>query len=231
MPVSKREPKEVVDRVEPSLTSQMRRSENLPLFAWTKGLVSVWMRLNMASAVSRVLRVDRDLFVDLYLIFMVPILVALLALSPMSREISWLSWLPYFSVVLAVWMLQEIACVTLFDLVRTKPIRGRKRWMLATLPTATHVVLCFAILFLHLGERFTPPVRDPLTAVYISVTTFATLGYGDIHPAQGSAWGQAIVICEQSLFLLLVVIRVPMAISMLRVHDIEDEQARGKGRS
>jgi len=226
--VPKRKQHSKVDQVEPSVTSQIRRSENLPLFAWTKGLVSVWMRLNMASAVSRVLRVDRDLFVDLYLIFMVPVLAALLVLFPLGRGIAWLRWLPYFSVVLAVWMLQEIACVTLFDLVRSKPIRGRKRWMLATLPTATHVVLCFAILFLHLGEHFAPPVREPLTAVYASVTTFATLGYGDVVPAQGSVWGKAIVICEQSLFLLLVVIRVPMAISMLRVHDIEDEAAHEK---
>lgn len=222
-----RKPDRPADESRPLHVSKRPHSEGLPLFAWTRGLVNVWMGLNVSSIVSRVFKVDRDLFVDLYLIFMIPVLIVLLALFPLSQTVP---WLPYFSVVLAVWMLQEIACVTLFDLVRTKPIRGRKRWMLATLPTAAHVILCFAILFLHLGEHFEPRVADPLTAVYLSVTTFATLGYGEIHPAQNSAWGKAVVICEQSLFLLLVVIRVPMAISMLRVKDIEDE-ADGEKRS
>lgn len=180
------------------------------------------MRFNTTSVLPRLLRVDRDLFVDIYLIFMIPILVGLLLLWPLGRQVAWLSWLPVFSVVLAAWMLQETACVTLFDLVRDRPIRGRKRWMLATLPTVAHVVLCFAILYIWLGDHFAPRITDWLTAVYASVTTFSTLGYGDIKPVRGSEWGMVIVICEQSLFLLLVVIRVPMAISMLRVRDVED---------
>ena len=204
-----------------------RHSRNLPLFSWTRRLVNLWMRFNTTSVLPRLLRVDRDLFVDLYLIFMIPLLVGLLLLWPLGREVAWLSWLPVFSVVLAAWMLQETACVTLFDLVRDRPIRGKKRWMLATLPTVAHVVLCFAILFLWLGDHFAPRITDWLTAIYASVTTFSTLGYGDIRPAPGSVWGMVIVICEQSLFLILVVIRVPMAISMLRVRDVEDAGEEG----
>jgi len=206
----------------PKTSWSKQHSESLPLFAWTRAAVETWMRITTASILPRLIGLPRDLFVDLYLIFMVPVLLGVLLLWRLVQESAWLAWLPVAGVVLAVWMLQEIACVTLFDLVRREPIRGRKRWMLATLPTVVHVVLCFAILFLTVGSHFTPPVNDWLTAVYLSMTTFGTLGYGDIHPTYGSAWGMAIVICEQAMFLLLVVIRVPMAVSMLRVEDLED---------
>jgi hypothetical protein len=200
-----------------------RTSRELPLFRWTRRVVLSWMRLNATSVVPRLLRIDRDLFVDFYLVLMVPVLAGLLVLwRPCSGAPS-LYWLRVLTVALAIWIAQEVACVTLFDLVREKPIRGRKRWMLATLPTVAHVVLAFAILFLWLGEHFEPAITDWLSALYQSVITFSTVGYGDYHPAHGSPWGKVIVICEQSLFLLLVVIRVPMAVSMLRMRDVEDD--------
>jgi hypothetical protein len=202
-----------------------QHSENLPMFRWTRSLVKAWMRITVAAIVPRIIRVERDLFIDLYLLFMMPALFALLVLGSYVDEIPYIGWLPTVSVVIAVWMLQEVACVTLHDLVRDTPIRGRRRWMLATLPTAFHVVLCFAILYHRLGEYFQPPIRDWLTALYVSVETFSTLGYGDVRPAHELAWGKVLVICEMSLFLLLVVIRVPMAVSMLRMQDLEDTGA------
>ncbi len=206
-----------------------RQSRDLPLVSWTRRLVKLWMRFNATAILPRLLRVDRDLFVDLYLIFMILPLVGLLLLWKVCERVPWLSWLPVFGVVLAVWMIQEIVCVTLYDLLRDKPVRGRKRWMLATLPTVAHVILCFAILFLWLGDHFTPGIDNWLRAIYASVTTFSTLGYGDIRPVHGSRWGMALVICEQSLFLFVVVIRVPMAISMMRVRDVEDAGETGGG--
>jgi hypothetical protein len=209
-------------------TAARQRSESLPLFRWTRALVRIWMRFTVSAVVPQVLRVERDVFIDLYLIFMVPVLFALLVLNSFAPTTSHLGWLPTASVVWAVWMLQEVACVTLHDVVRDVPIRGRRRWMLATLPTAAHVVLCFSILYYNLGEYFTPRIESWVTALYVSVVTFSTLGYGDIHPNHGLLWGHVLVISEMALFLLLVVIRVPMAVSMLRMQDLEDSGSHGK---
>lgn len=35
---------------------------------------------------------------------------------------------------------------------------------------------------LYLGDQFSPPITDPVTAFYYSVVTMATVGYGDIVP-------------------------------------------------
>ena len=207
-------------------TEEIRRhSESLPMFRWTRNLVYAWMRITIAAWLPPLIRVQRDLFIDIYLIFMVPFLAALLVLNSYVDAIPHIGWLPGVSVVIAVWVLQEVACVTLHDVVRDTPIRGRRRWMLATLPTAMHVVLCFAILYHNLGHYFTPRITDWVTALYMSVVTFSTLGYGDIHPDHAFLWGRVLTICEMSLFLLLVVVRVPMAVSMIRMKDVEEPSA------
>ncbi|MGH9477278.1 MAG: voltage-gated potassium channel protein [Terriglobales bacterium] len=35
---------------------------------------------------------------------------------------------------------------------------------------------------LYFGAQFTPPIRDPVTALYYSIVTMGTVGYGDITP-------------------------------------------------
>ncbi|HET8598655.1 MAG TPA: voltage-gated potassium channel protein [Castellaniella sp.] len=40
---------------------------------------------------------------------------------------------------------------------------------------------------LYLGEEFTPPVRDPVTALYFSIVSMSTVGYGDISPHTDAA--------------------------------------------
>lgn len=40
---------------------------------------------------------------------------------------------------------------------------------------------------LYLGDQFSPPIKDPVTAFYYSVVTMATVGYGDIVPKQPEA--------------------------------------------
>jgi voltage-gated potassium channel len=40
---------------------------------------------------------------------------------------------------------------------------------------------------LYLGEEFSPPVRDPVTALYFSIVSMSTVGYGDIVPHTAAA--------------------------------------------
>ena len=40
---------------------------------------------------------------------------------------------------------------------------------------------------LYLGEQFNPPITDPVSALYFSVITMATVGYGDILPIDPSS--------------------------------------------
>lgn len=40
---------------------------------------------------------------------------------------------------------------------------------------------------LYLGDQFKPPITDPVSALYFSVITMATVGYGDILPIEPSA--------------------------------------------
>jgi voltage-gated potassium channel len=40
---------------------------------------------------------------------------------------------------------------------------------------------------LYLGDQFKPPIEDPVSALYFSVITMATVGYGDILPIEPSS--------------------------------------------
>lgn len=49
-------------------------------------------------------------------------------------------------------------------------------------------VLAYAVLGSYaLGTEFTPPIRDMITALYFSIVTMSTVGYGDIHPETPAA--------------------------------------------
>jgi Ion channel len=94
-------------------------------------------------------------------------------------------------------------------------IRNRPRWMLLSYVAVIEVVLSFAILFLVWGAEFCPPIADPTTALYHSAATLTTLGYGDILPA--SLAGKNLVIAELLFFLAFLGVRLPLAVSVLRV--------------
>jgi len=76
---------------------------------------------------------------------------------------------------------------------------------------------CFAILLLRWSADSCPPICDPLTALYQSFLTFTTLGYGEIHPATG--WGRALITVELLFFLIFLGLRLPLAVSVMRVKE------------
>jgi voltage-gated potassium channel Kch len=80
------------------------------------------------------------------------------------------------------------------------------------------VILCFAIVYLNIGGSegvFNQKIENWVTALYYSMVTFASLGYGDILPLTEPA---KLVVMAQIFFLLMfLALRLPLAVSVLRV--------------
>lgn len=95
-------------------------------------------------------------------------------------------------------------------------VRDRLRWLLMALLNLVQVVVCFAMLFMYYGDQFIPRIEEPLMALYHALT-FTTLGQGDIRPACGT--GRVIVCLELFFFLIFVAIKLPIAISVVRVKE------------
>jgi voltage-gated potassium channel len=54
--------------------------------------------------------------------------------------------------------------------------------------TSTLLLLIYAVFgTLYLGDQFAPPIHDVVTALYYSIVTMSTVGYGDITPHTANA--------------------------------------------
>jgi len=154
-------------------------------------------------------------------------------------------WAPTVKDSLCAWWLPFlIACYGLYDVTigimdvvvalgRNKDdvggffsIRNRARWVILTFLGTIQVPLCFAIIILLWGQAFSPPgtepslhnsIADPGTAFYYSLVTFTTLGYGDFAPNQAA--GKRIIVVELIFFLFVVGVRLPLAVSVMRVKE------------
>jgi voltage-gated potassium channel len=56
-----------------------------------------------------------------------------------------------------------------------------------TIVSVSWLVFYAVIGALYLGDQFKPPIHDPVSALYFSVITMATVGYGDILPIEPSS--------------------------------------------
>jgi voltage-gated potassium channel len=90
----------------------------------------------------------------------------------------------------AYWMLGAYNVVLLVALLLGYRHFQRSSIAAASLFAFTSVlsVLAYAILGTYvLGAQFTPPVHDMVTALYFSIVTMSTVGFGDIHPDTSTA--------------------------------------------
>jgi hypothetical protein len=94
-------------------------------------------------------------------------------------------------------------------------IRNPVRWLLLSTINIAQIVLSFGLLFLVYGVQFEPQITDSTTAIYQSLITFTTLGYGEIIPVCN--FGKKIVILELSYFLLFLVLKLPAVLSAFEV--------------
>lgn len=94
-------------------------------------------------------------------------------------------------------------------------VYDKTRWLFMAVVNVIEVVLCFAVFALHYGMQFQPHILDPSSAIYFSAVTFLTLGYGDILPSCPQT--KNLVSLELLTFLLFLVVKLPIAISVMRV--------------
>ncbi len=90
----------------------------------------------------------------------------------------------------AYWMLGAYNVILLVALLLGYRHFQRSSIAAASLFAFTSVlsVLAYAILGTYvLGAQFTPPIHDMVTALYFSIVTMSTVGFGDIHPDTSTA--------------------------------------------
>jgi hypothetical protein len=96
-------------------------------------------------------------------------------------------------------------------------VYDKTRWLILAVANIFQVILCFGVLSRYYGYQFQPQILDPWSAVYFSIVTFLTLGYGDIVPT--CVQTRVLVIIEMVLFLAFLIIKLPIAISVMRVKE------------
>jgi len=94
-------------------------------------------------------------------------------------------------------------------------VRNPIRWLLLTIINIGQGVFCFALIFFVFGNAFCPAIRDSITAIYQSILTFTTLGYGEITPTSSS--GKIIVIFELAFFMIFITLKLPVVLSVFRI--------------
>lgn len=158
-------------------------------------------------------------FVEVWVIALILILCICLFLG--SPRQPWIWWI-------ALYALFDATGATLRDIVAAPQIHrdaeggyvevhNATRWLLMAAINVVEVILGFAVLALYYGDQFKPAILDSLSAVYFSAVTFFTLGYGDVLP---KCSGTKILVCFELLaFLTFLLLKVPMAISVMRVKE------------
>jgi len=101
-------------------------------------------------------------------------------------------------------------------------VRDVSRWIILVLLNILEIVLYFGVLYFKIGDRFCMPITDRLTAIYQSLLTFTTLGYGEIHPDNPLA--KILVIFQLVYFIIFVFLLAPRAFSAIRVKQHTNEK-------
>jgi hypothetical protein len=144
-------------------------------------------------------------------------------------------------IILALYGLIDILVATLRDVILSPAInkeksgepfisiRNPERWFLMTLINISQTIVCFSILIFQIGSHypdgscnFNIEIENSLSALYYSMVTFCTVGYGDIYPVQ--PLGKYIVIAELAFFVLLFLLKLPIALSLFKVKLIDEQK-------
>jgi len=158
---------------------------------------------------------------EVYIIAFLALLIVLFAALP--RSCAWLT------VTFAGFRLYDVLFATMRDVFVLPdgfkndegeyiPHRGFRRWIICALINLATTVVAFASAYYRFGNEFNPSIAGRMTALYYSVVTMTTLGYGDIKPA--TEWGQGLVVVQLAFFVLYVLLMLPMVLSAVRAKDL-----------
>jgi len=96
-------------------------------------------------------------------------------------------------------------------------VRDVSRWLILVFINLGEIALYFSVLYFWLGDGFCLPIDDRLTALYQSLLTFTTLGYGEISPRSSGA--KMLVILNLVYFMIFVFLVVPVVLSVVRAKE------------
>ncbi len=100
-------------------------------------------------------------------------------------------------------------------------VRDVSRWTILTFLHLIEISLYFGILYLKNGHGFDEQILDWITAIYQSVLTFTTLGYGEIHAH--SSYAKILVILHLFYFMAFVLLIIPFIFSAIRAKERTSE--------
>ena len=158
---------------------------------------------------------------EVWIVFKFIILTSLIILVGSIQNLQFRSWFPLQ--ILPIWFLLDNLTAVGRELILVPNFHKNKfyvydfqRWMILTLLGAIEIILCFSELILYNSSSFVNLDRHPIiNSLYFSTVTFITLGYGDIHPDPKGFIGQILVMAELFFFFILLVVKIPFAVSML----------------
>ncbi|MFH2125159.1 MAG: ion channel, partial [Pseudomonadota bacterium] len=139
------------------------------------------------------------------------------------------SKLKYILLGLAFWRLADILLEKLRIVIvefqdsqktggeRVLKTRGGVRWVLLTLINIAEVILCFAVVYHFWGSNFCGEIQGKIVAIYYSIVTITTLGYGEIHP--NTYPSHLLVIMQLAYFLFLLLTILPIVVSIFKVRE------------
>jgi hypothetical protein len=109
------------------------------------------------------------------------------------------------------------------------PVGNARSWALMTLVMYVNAALCFATLNLTQGATWQPKITDSPTALYHTLVTITTLGYGDIHPTSEAAkW---LVMAQLLYFMLFAFLVFPIALTAFRTKESHTKNEQPSGPS
>jgi len=157
---------------------------------------------------------------DILIIFSLTVLLKLLFFCPISQN-CYILWLGSF---LIIWRLAEILVVQLSIIFLAKEniieTASFPRSILLFIINVSEVITIYAILYLShgaIGYCYNQVIQKPFEALYFSIITISTTGFGDIIPINGR--GRILVFSEIAIGILLLVVFFGIFISKWKSKD------------
>ena len=151
-------------------------------------------------------------FIDCYVLFNVLLSFVFLftcPLVPWQVSITYMAWACYRIYEMCVYQVNIVIFppTAINSEGKRKPheVRDRRRTLLFALHNYMELAAWFAVIYWVQGGHF-HVITSPVSALYYSLVTMATLGYGDVTPMDDV--GRALVLCQVlvALFWTLVVV-------------------------
>ena len=139
-------------------------------------------------------------------------------------------WLARVIVIVRLWeIFVKIGIITFKDAIPIQnndtghyilvPSRNPLRFVALILTNIYEIIICYAVLYLQFGTGFYEKINCPVTAIYQSILTFTTLGYGEIRPINPLT--KVLVISQLVFFILMILMVAPRIFSLLRTEKKE----------